>query len=112
MNSSTILKTVRVCNSVGKIKYSLNDTKFFLRVFSPRFVFFETHSNEDNIHSKMNNYKIPTYKYRIYNKSLDYNDVVEGLYDFPSSGLTDYEYDYYYDYDYHIIARTTNSESK
>jgi len=112
MNSSKILKTVRVCNSVGKLKYSLNDTNFFLKVFSPRFAFFETHSNDDNIHSKMNSYKIPVYKYRIYNKLLDYNDMAEGLYDFPSSGLTDYEYDYYYDCDYHIIARSTNTENK
>jgi len=112
MNSSKILKTVRVCNSIGKLKYSLNDTNFFLKVFSPRFAFFETHSNDDNIHSKMNSYKIPVYKYRIYNKLLDYNDMAEGLYDFPSSGLTDYEYDYYYDCDYHIIARSTNTENK
>jgi|TARA_Y100001949_G_C15892266_1_gene288699 hypothetical protein len=112
MASSYLLKTVRVCNSVGKIKYSLNNTNFFLRVFSPRFAFFETHSNEDDIHSKMNDYKIPTYKYRIYNKPLHYNDMAEGLHDFPSSGLTDYEYDYYYDCNYHVIARTTNSENK
>ncbi len=112
MNSSKILKTVRVCNSIGKLKYSLNDTNFFLKVFSPRFAFFETHSNDDNIHSKMNSYKIPVYKYRIYNKLLDYNDMAEGLYDFPSSGRTDYEYDYYYDCDYHIIARSTNTENK
>ena len=60
MASSYLLKTVRVCNSVGKIKYSLNNTNFFLRVFSSRFAFFETHSNEDDIHSKMNDYKITT----------------------------------------------------
>ena len=112
MKPAKILKTVRVCNSVGKMKYSLNTNCFFLRLTSPRFVFYETYSNEKDIHKKMFDYKVSFHKYKIYNKPLGYNDVAEGKYDYPPSDLTDYEYDYYYDYNSHTIASSINSEKR
>jgi|ETNmetMinimDraft_31_1059906.scaffolds.fasta_scaffold03528_2 hypothetical protein len=111
MKPAKILKTIRVCNSVGKMKYSLNTNDFFLRAMSPRFAFYESHSNEEDIHKKMSDYKVSFHKYKIYNNPLEYNDVAEGKYDYPpSGGLTDYEYDYYYDYDSHTIASSINSK--
>jgi hypothetical protein len=108
MKPAKILKTVRVCNSVGRMKYSLNNNIFSLRLMSPRFVFYETYSNVEDIHKKMSNYKVCFHKYKIYNKSLGHNDVVEGKYDYPPSGLIDYDYDY--ECNYHIIASSINSK--
>ena len=76
-----IPKTISVCNSIGKTKYSLNTKNFCLTLFSPKSLFYETHATDKEIEDIFLSYDIPAYKYKIYKEQLPFNDVVRGKYD-------------------------------
>jgi hypothetical protein len=78
-----LINTVRICNSIGKTKWSLNTNKFSLDVFSPKYCFYKTSESHQEIDNFLSSKNISWTKYKIYNFALPYNDVVEGKYDYP-----------------------------